>query len=226
MTPIRGVARQDREVPPQKTRIRLLVLDHHPVVRAGVRAVMEALAADIEVAGEGVAADEVVALFRACRADVVLLDLHLRDGSSGVDAIRMLRRHEPSSRVVVLTDDDGEEHVYGAISAGACGYVLKDAEPAQIVDAVRSAHAGRRYLSAEASFRLADHAYSAPLTAREHEVLALLARGDKNRRIATRLGVTEQTVKTHVKNILSKLGASSRTEAARKAVLRGIVRAD
>jgi len=205
--------------------IRLLVVDDHSIVRAGIRALMRPHA-DIEVVGEGGDAGEVLTLFRACSPHVVLLDLQLRDGGSGTDAIRALRQHDPRSRVVVLTNYDDEEHVCGAIAAGAQGYVLKHAEPAQLVDAIRSAHAGLRYLSPEASCRLVDHVHNSPLTTREQEVLGLLARGDKNKRIAAILGVAEETVKTHVKNILGKLGATSRTEAANKAVQRGIVRSN
>lgn len=203
--------------------IRLLVIDDHQIVRDGVRAVVARLD-DMLVVGEGGEAAEAVALFRACRPDVVLLDLNLRHGSSGIDAIRALRQHEPAARIVVLTNYGDDEHVFGAIEAGAHGYVLKHAEPGQIVDAIRSVHGGYRYIAPEASFRLVEHVHNSPLTAREEEVLGLLARGDKNKRIATLLGVAEETVKSHVKNIFAKLGASSRTEAANKAVQRGIVR--
>jgi DNA-binding NarL/FixJ family response regulator len=205
-------------------RIRLLLVDDHEIVRVGLRAMLQPHV-DIEVVGEGDRAADVVPLFRSTGANVVLLDLQLRGDASGVDAIRELRRFDATSRVVVLTNYSDEEHVFGAIAAGAQGYVLKYAEPAQIVDAVRSAHAGYRYIAPEASSRLAEHAHNSPLTDREHDVLKLLARGDKNKRIAAILGVAEETVKTHVRNILSKLGASCRTEAANKAVQRGMVRA-
>lgn len=202
--------------------IRLLIVDDHSIVRAGVRAVL-GRHADIEVVGEGGEAAEVLPLFRTCRPHVVLLDLQLRNGGSGIDAIHALRRHDPDSRVVVLTNYSDEEHVFGAIAAGAQGYVLKHAEPAQIVDAIRSARAGCRYIAPEASFRLVERVHNSSLTGREQDVLTLLVRGDKNKRIAAILGVAEETVKSHVKNIFGKLGATSRTEAASKAVQRGIV---
>jgi DNA-binding NarL/FixJ family response regulator len=203
--------------------MRIVVLDNQPIVRSGLRALLGAQAG-FEVVGEGTAATDALPLFRAARPDVVLMDLQLRNGS-GVDAIRALRGAEADSRVVVLTNCSDEANVWAAIAAGAQGYVLKDAEPARIVDALRAVHEGRRYLDPEASLRLVEHVHGSAMTSREQQVLELLAAGARNKTIALRLGITEVTVKGHMKNILGKLGAQGRTEAVSKAIQRGLVQA-
>ncbi|MDQ3282689.1 MAG: response regulator transcription factor, partial [Acidobacteriota bacterium] len=180
----------------QRRSIRIVTVDDHCVVRAGLRAILRPHA-DLEVVGEGASAEEVLPLVHSCQPDVVLLDLQLGASGSSIGIISRLRQQERSVRVVVLTNYSDEEHVCGAIAAGAHAYVLKRADSGEIIDAVRSVHSGRRYIAAEASCRLADHtAQPSPLTDREQEVLGLVARGDRNKRIAALLGVGEQTVKT------------------------------
>lgn len=205
-------------------RIRVLLVDDHHIIREGVKAVAHAQAG-IDIVGEGGSVAEVLPLIRAHRPDVLLLDLQLRHESS-IDVIREVRRRYERPRVVVLTSHSEEEYVIAAVSAGAQGYVGKHAEPAQIFEAVRAVHNGRRYIAAEVSCGVFDARDGATFTTREHAVLTLLSRGERNKAIGALLGIAEETVKTHVKNILTKLGATSRTEAARKAIDSRIVKRD
>ncbi len=201
--------------------IRVMVVDDHAVVREGLRMLLGSQG-DMEIVAETGDGNEVGALFTRSHPDVVLIDLRLRAGCA-VEAIRALHTQSPAGRVVVLSSYGGEEHVFRAIAAGASGYIVKDDDPSHIIQAVRAVCAGRRYLSPEASARLADRVHCSSLTAREEEVLALLVRGSRNREIADLLGIGQETVKGHVKNILSKLGVRDRAEAAREAIRRGLV---
>lgn len=203
--------------------IRLVVIDDHRVIREGLRAVARSQAG-IRIVGEGGCASEVMALFLEYRPDVLLIDLQL-GSDSALRVIRELRAEQPAARVVVLTHYADEAHVSAAIAAGAHGYVLKAGEPAQIFDAVRAVHSGRRYLAPDVSFALAQVPDAPVFTTRERDVLDLVARGERNKRIGSLLGISEETVKSHVRTILGKLGASSRTEARRKAVEGSIVSA-
>lgn len=205
--------------------IRLLVIHDHQFVRAGLRALLGSHR-DIEVVGEGSDVREIVSLFRSSGAHIVLLDLQLRGGGSVLDAIRSLRENETSSRIIVLTDDSDSHVVRGAMSAGAQGCVLKHAEIGTLVAALRLVYRGRRYVDPEASLPLTDSVSSSLLTPRERQVLELVSRGATNKDIAKGLGITEGTVKVHVKSILSKLEVRCRTEAAAVAVRRGLVRLD
>jgi DNA-binding NarL/FixJ family response regulator len=156
---------------------------------------------------------------------VVLMDLRLHKGS-GVDAIGSLCAEFVACRIVVLSNYASEEHVFRAVAAGARGYIVKDADPSQIIEALRAVHGGQRYLSPEVSSRLADRVHRSSLTPREADVLTLLVRGTRNRGIADALGISEETVKGHVKNILSKLDAADRTQAASEAIRRGLIDVD
>ncbi|HYC90401.1 MAG TPA: response regulator transcription factor [Thermoanaerobaculia bacterium] len=203
-------------------KIRVAVVDDSPVVCEGLLALV-AGQHDMELAGVTVDALELVPLYERHRPDVVITGLHFRTGSA-IDVIRALRRRHVRSRVVVLTNSADEESVWRAIRSGAQGYVLQSDPTSDILDAIRAVHEGRRYVTARPSARLLEHVGTSELTAREQQVLDLLARGESNRRIGTRLGIAEETVKVHVKNILTKLGAARRTEAVSIAVRRGIVR--
>lgn len=205
----------------QRTTIRVLIVDEHPVVRLGLRAILEA-EPRIEIVGEAADPGRAVAMALAMQPDVVLMDLRLR-GGSGTDAIRRLKASGSRARIVVFTNYSDEENVFGAVSAGADGFVLKSGDAAEIIAAVRTVHGGGRYYVPAVSCRLVEHIHRSVLTAREKEVLALLARGGRNKAIARFLGVAEETVKWHTRNILGKLGARTRTEAARKAMERGLV---
>ena len=204
-----------------RPRITIMIADDQEIVRQGLKVVIGAQR-DMEIVAETGQATDVVPLFAGSRPDIVVMDLRLRNGS-GLDAIRTLRTAFAASRIVVLSNYGSEEHVFQAITAGAQGYVMKDGDVSQIVDALRAVHHGRRYLSPQASARLVDHVHRSSLTRREGEVLALLAQGTRNRTIAEALGICPETVKGHMKNIFVKLGARDRIEAVSEAIRRGLV---
>ncbi|WP_222855355.1 MULTISPECIES: response regulator [Microbacterium] len=206
------------------TVLRLLIVDDHPIVRAGVRALF-AGHTDIEVLGEAATGEEAVALARHLVPDVVLCDLRMGDGMDGVAATRELRALVPAPAVIILTTFDRDAEILGAIEAGASGYVLKDAPPDAIARAVREAAAGRLALSPELSERVVQvlRAPRVRLTDREQEVLRLLDMGSSNPQIAKTLFVTEATVKTHLVHIFAKLGVDSRSRAVAVARERGLL---
>ena len=204
--------------------IRVLICDDHAVVRQGLRTYLE-LQEDIEVVGE--AADGQAAIDAAARhaPDVVLLDLAMPD-RDGLGALPRLRER---ARVIVLTSFGEDDRLFAALRGGAVGFLLKDTEPAEIVRAIRTAHAGQSPLSPAVAARVIDQLAQAgrpravdALTPREREVLRLIARGFSNKRIARELGVAEKTVKTHVGHVLAKLDLTDRTQAALFAVRKGL----
>jgi NarL family two-component system response regulator LiaR len=208
--------------------IRVLVVDDHGVVRQGLRALLE-LQEGIEVVGEAADGDEGVEAATQLRPDVVLMDLVMRR-LDGVSAMRQLRERLPETRVIVLTSFLDDDKLLPALRAGAAGYLLKNAEPQEVVRAVRTAYAGETVLDPVVAARLVDTlAADDPgdpidrLTPREREVLVLIGRGFANKRIALELGLAEKTVKTHVGHVLAKLGVSDRTQAAIAAVRAGLV---
>ncbi len=208
--------------------IRVLIVDDHAVVREGLRAFLE-LQAGIEIAGEAADGREAVARAVELAPDVILMDLMMPRGD-GVTAMRTLRARVPESRVIVLTSFSDEQRLMPALEAGAHGYLLKDAEPSELARAVRAAHAGEALIDPAVAERLLA-TLSAPraglrgqdrLTAREREVLELIATGASNKRIALELGIAEKTVKTHVGHVLAKLGVADRTQAALLAIRQGL----
>ena len=209
---------------------RVLVVDDHAVVREGLRTFLE-LQDGIAVAGEAADGEQAVMQAEALRPDVVLMDL-VMPRLDGVGAMRELRRRLPGTRVIVLTSFAEDERLPPAIQAGAAGYLLKNVAPPELARAVRAAHAGEALIDPVIAARLVD-AIAQPagepaperLTAREQEVLALIARGYSNKRIALELGIAEKTVKTHVGHVLAKLGVTDRTQAAVHAVRMGLDRA-
>jgi two-component system, NarL family, response regulator len=203
-------------------RIRVLSADDHPVVRNGIAA-MIANEPDIEVVAEARDGAEAVALFEAHAPDVVLMDLRMPT-MDGVSAIRAIRALDPNARVVALTTFDGDTDIHRALSAGACAYLLKDALVGDLVSAIRSAAAGRRLIPPTVASRLAEFTPRVELTAREHEVLQLVADGLRNKEIARVIGRSNETVKVHLQSILQKLGARDRTQAVTLALQRGIIR--
>jgi DNA-binding NarL/FixJ family response regulator len=217
---------------PAEAPIRVVVSDDHPVVRQGLRSFLEAQG--FAVVGEAADGDEAVRLVTETRPDVLLTDL-VMPGVDGIEAIRRLRAGGPPVGILVLTSFSGAEQVIPAIQAGADGYLLKDAGPGVLEDAIRAVHRGEPMLSPEAAAvvmaRVAgeppaagsEHPDLERLTAREREVLAGLGRGLSNRQLAAELFVSEKTVKTHVSSVLAKLRVADRTQAALFAVRVGLV---
>lgn len=201
--------------------IRVLVVDDHPVVRDGLAHLL-ASRPELRLVGEAASVAAALALFRAQRPDVTLIDLSLPDGD-GTEVIAELLREQPAARFIVLSVHTGSEHVYRAVKSGALGYLAKDADGEEIMAAIRSVHAGRRHLSAAAASSLSERIAADQLTDGERRVLELMARGSSNKAIAAALHVAEGTVKTHVASILRKLPASSRSEAIVQAFRRGLV---
>jgi DNA-binding NarL/FixJ family response regulator len=204
--------------------IRLLIADDHPVVRDGLRG-MVAAEPDLEVVGEAGNGLEVLALVPRVRPDVALVDLRLPE-LDGVATIRALRRRHPEVRVLVLTTFDTERDVVSAIEAGATGYLLKDAPRAELFRAIRSAARGETVLAPQAATRLVGQLREPsahPLTQRELQVLELVARGATNREVASRLHVSEATVKTHLVHAFGKLGVGDRTAAVTAALERRLI---
>jgi two-component system, NarL family, response regulator LiaR len=209
--------------------IRVLIVDDHAVVRQGLRTFLE-LQDGIEVVGEAADGREAVVLAESLAPDVVLMDL-VMPGSGGVEAIRFVRERSPSTRVIVLTSFADDDRIFPAVRAGAAAYLLKDVQPLELAGAIRNVHAGESLLHPSVAARLMEEVATEggrrrgvdTLTEREHEVLRLLARGRSNKVIALELQVSEKTVKTHVSNILGKLGVTDRTQAALLAVREGLV---
>jgi two-component system, NarL family, response regulator LiaR len=211
--------------------IRVLIADDHAVVREGLR-VFLALQDDVEVVGEAADGEEAVQAVARLEPDVALVDL-VMPRVDGIEAIGRIRVQRPQTRVIVLTSFVDEDKMLPAVRAGAVGYLLKDVQPQDLVSAIRTVHGGGTLLHPTVVEELVrevsrdDEApTSNPLTAREREVLALIARGRANKAIAFELGVAEKTVKTHVSNILGKLGLTDRTQAALYAVREGLVDAE
>jgi two-component system, NarL family, response regulator LiaR len=215
--------------------IRVAIADDHAVVRQGLRTFLE-LQDGMEVVGEAADGEEAVALVEGTAPDVLLLDL-VMPRVDGLEAIRRLRADAPATRILVLTSFADDHTVLPAIRAGAAGYLLKDVQPSELAAAIRTVHAGEALLAPTVATMLVEQLAAEdgggggdaapedrhPLTPRELEVLAELARGRANKAIAFELGVSERTVKTHVSNILGKLGVSDRTQAAVYAVEHGLV---
>lgn len=205
--------------------IRIVIADDHPVVRAGIRALLEG-EDDLQVIGEAATPDEAVALAESTAPELVLMDLQFADGQSGADATRRIRALDAPPYVLVLTNYDTDGDILGAVEAGASGYLLKDAPPGDLIAAIRSAAAGESALAPAIAGRLMERlrSPSVSLSAREIEVLQLVADGASNAEIARRLYVTDATVKSHLVHVFSKLGVSSRTAAVSTARSLGVLR--
>jgi DNA-binding NarL/FixJ family response regulator len=202
-------------------KIRIVVVDDQAVVRQGFVSLINTVA-DMEVVAEGTNGQQAVDLYREYKPDVMLIDLRM-PVLSGVEAIAKIRKDFSGARIVVLTTYDGDEDIYRSLQAGAQGYLLKDVFFEDLEDAIRKVHAGARRIPSEVAERLAERMSGSDLTGRELEVLQQIVAGKSNKEIGSELNISEATVKSHINNILSKLGVSDRTQAATTALQRGIV---
>ena len=201
--------------------IRILTVDDHQLLRDGIAALIAA-EPDMTLVGACSNGREAIEQFRVLRPDVTLMDLQMPE-LGGVDATIAIRSEFTDARIIVLSTYAGDVQVVRALKAGAAGYLLKNLVHKELLDTIRSVHAGRKALSPEISIELATHATDDPLTPAEIEALHLIAAGNSNKQIADKLDITEDTVKGRVRNILSKLGANDRTHAATIGVKRGII---
>lgn len=201
--------------------IRILTVDDHPVVRNGIGGLVTDQA-DMIVVGEAANGREAIQQFRAHRPDVTLMDLQMPE-LGGLDAIIAIRDEFPQARIIVLTTYTGDVQVVRALKAGAQGYLLKNSLHKELLDAIRKVHSGKKTLTPELSCEVASHSADDALTPAEISVLRLIADGNANKQIAGQLSISEETVKSRVKNILSKLGANDRTQAVTIALKRGII---
>jgi DNA-binding NarL/FixJ family response regulator len=201
--------------------IRVLCVDDHPIVRKGIASLL-ANEIDMKLVAEAATGREAVDVYRVVDPDVTLMDLRLPD-LDGVAATRMIREEFPQARIIALTSYDGDQEIYRALEAGARGYLLKEMVHTDVLRAIRVVHSGKRLIPPEVAARLTEYFPQIVLTEREVEVLSFVARGLANKDIAHHLGTASGTIKMHVQNILSKLGASDRTHAVTIALERGIL---
>src|SRR5262245_43051365 len=201
--------------------IKVLNVDDHAVLREGIAAIL-ASEPDMSVVGEAGNGAEAVEQFRAHRPDVTLMDLQM-PRMNGTDAILAIREHFPGARIIVLTTYSGDAQVARAFKAGACGYLLKSALRKELLETIRAVHRGQKRIPPEIAAGMAEHYGDDALTERELEVLREVAAGNANKMVADHLRISEETVKAHVRSILSKLGANDRTHAVTIAVKRGII---
>lgn len=199
-----------------------MVADDHAIVRQGIAALLSA-ADDVEVVAEAEDGQQAIDLFRQHRPDVALMDLRM-PRVDGASAIATLRAEFPRSRFIVLTTYEGDQDVYGALQAGALGYLLKGVKYPELIQAIRDVFAGQRRVPAELAERALGGALTPALTAREAEILGLVAQGRSNLEIAGALDISESTVKNHITKLFAKLGVTTRTQATLAALQRGLVR--
>jgi DNA-binding NarL/FixJ family response regulator len=201
--------------------IRILTVDDHPLLREGIAALVNA-ERDMKLVAEASNGQEAVERFRLHRPDVTLMDLQM-PGLNGIESIIKIQSEFPNARIIVLTTYTGDVQVLRALKAGARGYILKGHVHRELLETIRAVHAGKKRIPPEVAAELADHAAEDELSPREIEVLRLIASGNANKLIADQLSISEETVKSHVTNILSKLGANDRTHAVTIGLRRGII---
>ena len=210
-----------QDIATEPAAIRILAADDHPLMRQGIAALL-ATRADMVLVAQATNGLEAIECHDRCQPDVTLMDLQM-PGLDGTAAIEHIIRRRPSARIVVLTTHAGDMQAVRALKAGACGYLLKNAIRRELIDAVLAAHAGRRYISTAIAAEIGLHALDDALSEREMDVLGHLRHGGSNKQIGAAMGLTEETIKTHMKSILSKLGATDRTHAIVIAIRRGMV---
>ena len=205
----------------ESAQIRILAVDDHVLVRQGI-AVLISTEPDLTLVAEASNGREAIQQFRAHRPEVTLMDIDMPE-MNGLDALIALRGEFPNAKVIVLTISSGDVQVLRALKAGACAYLLKNLLHKELLETIRAVHAGKKSLSPEISYELAQHATDDALSPGEIQVLKLIAEGNANKQIAAQLSISEETVKGRVKNILSKLDANDRTHAAMIGLKRGII---
>jgi DNA-binding NarL/FixJ family response regulator len=201
--------------------IRILCVDDHPLLRQGISGIINNQP-DMTLVAEAANGHEAVQKFRELQPDVALMDLRLPD-MSGIDALIAIRTEFPEARIIMLTTFEGDVEIQRSLEAGARGYLLKSMPPAELVEAIRHVNAGKKRVPADVAAQLAEHLSDEDLTSREVDVLRHIASGNRNRDIAEKLFISEETVKVHIKHIMDKLGASDRTQAVAIGVRRGII---
>lgn len=204
--------------------IHIMCVDDHPLMHKGIRGLIETQP-DMTIVGEVSKAGDALASFREKLPDITLMDLRLPDGN-GIDVMISILKEYPKARIIILTMFEGDIEIQRALKAGACGYILKNMPPEDLLQVIRNVHSGMKRLHPVIAANLADHLGDETLTPRETEVLRLVAEGNSNKAIGSQLFISEETVKGHVKNILDKLGANDRTQAVTIAVRRGIIHID
>ncbi|HEX7332424.1 MAG TPA: response regulator transcription factor [Pyrinomonadaceae bacterium] len=201
--------------------IRVFSVDDHPLLREGIAALINNQP-DMELVAEAANGAEAIQVFKQHLPDVTLLDLRLPD-MSGIDILIAIRSEFPEARIIMLTTFEGDVEIQRALQAGARGYLLKNMPPSELLDVIRQVHAGKKRIPLEIASQLLEHMSDEVLTEREVEVLREVAGGNRNREIAARLFISEETVKVHIKHIMEKLGASDRTQAVAIGLRRGII---
>lgn len=208
-------------MPSEPNVIRILTVDDHPLLRKGIAALLNS-EADMKIIAEASNGSEAIEMFRAHRPDITIMDLQM-PGMGGIEAINRLLSEFPGARMIVLTTYSGDVQVVRALRSGAQGYLLKGNVHRELIETIRAVHAGKKRIPPELAVQLVDHAGDEALTPRELDVLRLIAAGNANKQIADQLSIGEASVKSHVANILSKLGANDRTHAVTIGLKRGII---